>query len=560
MTIDAPRCASAWIALIGRPDAAARLGLPAIYGEDAALCEERRARMRSAIMRYREVYGDDPVRVFRAPGRINLRGMHVDTHGGWLNLMTHQREVLVVSGASPDGAVSVANTNPAYSPLRVSLAELPQPEPGAPWGDFIGSGPVCARHAAAPGHWRNYIEGAWLRARFAFPGSGGLRLVVDSTLPEGAALSSSAALCIALLQSWAGWYGAPFKAAELILAAQDAEWYTGSRCGTCDQAAIVLGQPNAIIHAALDPRRFSIAGARAIPFPDALRVLVINSHTARNISGADKIAYTTNRFAYSMALSIFRQAAGALGPEAARGWTSLAAISAESLGGNANLYRVLRDVPERIALGDLRATYDLPHLDAEYARYFGDLPEALKPREIGLRGPLIFGIAESARARSFARAMEAGAWARAGALMTVGHEGDRRVDRDGRPVLHDLSDARLDQLAASDVPIEEYPGAYGASSPALDALVDAALEHGALGASLTGAGIAGVVLALCRAEDAAQIAEGMRQFMGGAAYARTALLPDRLSPAQLAGTVVENRACAGAGEVKVRHVRRRRKG
>ena len=151
------------------------------------------------------------MRVFRAPGRINLRGMHVDTRGGWLNLMTHQREVLVVSGASPDGAVSVANTNPAYGPLRVSLAELPQPEPGAPWGDFIGSGLVCARHAAAPGHWRNYIEGAWLRARFAFPGAGGLRLVVDSTLPEGAALSSSAALCIALLQSWAGWYGAPLQ-------------------------------------------------------------------------------------------------------------------------------------------------------------------------------------------------------------------------------------------------------------------------------------------------------------------------------------------------------------
>ncbi|MBX3179075.1 MAG: hypothetical protein KF886_17100 [Candidatus Hydrogenedentes bacterium] len=551
MTIDTPLRASARIALIGRPDAAARLGLPAIYGGDAALCEERRARMRSAIMRYREVYGDDPVRVFRAPGRINLRGMHVDTHGGWLNLMTHQREVLVVSGASPDGAVSVANTNPAYGPLRVSLAELPQPEPGAPWGDFIGSGLVCARHAAAPGHWRNYIEGAWRRARFAFPGAGGLRLVVDSTLPEGAALSSSAALCIALLQSWAGWYGAPLQPADLILAAQDAEWYTGSRCGTCDQAAIVLGQPNAIIHAALDPRRFSIADARAIPFPDALRILVINSHTVRNISGADKIAYTTNRFAYSMALSIFQQAAGASGlGEGAGGWNTLAAIGAESLGGNANLYGVLRDVPERIALGDLRAAYDLPHLDAEYARYFGDLPDALKPREIGLRGPLLFGIAESARARSFALAMEAGAWARAGALMSIGHDGDRRVDRDGRPVLHELTDARLDQLAASDVPIEECPGAYGASSPALDALVDAALEHGALGASLTGAGIAGVVLALCRAEDAARIAEGVRQFMGGAAYTRAASLPDRLSPAQLAGAVVENRACAGAGEVK----------
>ena len=181
-----------------------------------------------------------------------------------------------------------------------------------------------------------------------------------------------------------------------------------------------------------------------------------------------------------MALSIFQQAAGASGlGEGAGGWNTLAAIGAESLGGNANLYGVLRDVPERIALGDLRAAYDLPHLDAEYARYFGDLPEALKPREIGLRGPLLFGIAES-RARSFfALAMEAGAWARAGALMTVGHEGDRRVDRDGRPWCTTRA-TRGSISFGFRCSIEECPGAYGASSPALDALVDAALEHGAL--------------------------------------------------------------------------------
>lgn len=189
---------SAWRALLDAPDAAERLGFPAIYGADAARCEERRARIAGVLAHYQAAYGNEPVRIFRAPGRINLRGMHVDTHGGWLNLMTHQREVIVVAGKSPDADTHVANTDPAFAPLAIRAADLPVPN-GCTWPAYIAAPEVQSRIAAAPGHWRNYLEGAWLRARHAAPDSavGGLRLVVDSNLPRSAALSSSAALCIA---------------------------------------------------------------------------------------------------------------------------------------------------------------------------------------------------------------------------------------------------------------------------------------------------------------------------------------------------------------------------
>lgn len=543
---------SAWRAMLAAPDAAERLGLPAVYGPDAALCEERRARIAGVLTHYQAVYGDDPVRLFRAPGRINLRGMHVDTHGGWLNLMTHQREVIVVSGQSPDADTHVANTDPAFAPMTLRAAELPVCN-GRSWPAIITSPEVQSRIAAAPGHWRNYLEGAWRRARHAAPARdiGGLRLVVDSNLPQGAALSSSAALCIALLHAWLGWAGVTLDDEGLILAAQDAEWYTGSRCGTCDQTAIMLGRPDAVIHVALDPRAFTTKGARAISMPADLRVLVINSFTTRSISGAEKIAYTLNRFAYSMAMAIFQHALR----EAGYGETVIAtcrrlsSINAETLGGNAALAGVLQQVPEALTLDALRDRYDFPDIEGEYARYFGDLPVARQPRAIGLRGPLLFGIAESERARLFVRALESGDFTRAGALMSAGHDGDRRIQRDGSPYVQRSDDDVLAELAVDGAQIADFPGAYGASSPALDFLVDAAMAHGALGASLTGAGIAGTVLALCRADDAGCIADGVRAAMADESYCRIAGLGAPLSPLQLAEAVVVNQACRGAGEI-----------
>ncbi|HUW61286.1 MAG TPA: hypothetical protein VMZ06_09790 [Candidatus Bathyarchaeia archaeon] len=198
-------------------------------------------------------------------------------------------------------------------------------------------------------------------------------------------------------------------------------------------------------------------------------------------------------------------------------------------------------------MADLRARYDLPGLDALYDRYFASAPAEMRPKSVALRGPLLFGIAESERARVFVDALEAGDYARAGRLMTAGHDGDRRVWRDRRPP--DVSDAALEQLSAQATLLETMPGAYGASSPVLDALVDAALDAGALGASLTGAGMAGTVLALCRSEDAGRIAEAVRAFMTEDAYIELARRNAPLTPEQLDYAVVQNHATAAACEL-----------
>ena len=173
----------------------------------------------------------------------------------------------------------------------------------------------------------------------------------------------------------------------------------------------------------------------------------------------------------------------------------------------------------------------------------------MRPETIGLRGPLLFGIAESERARLFPEALETGDFEKAGRLMTRGHDGDRRVRADGSPYRYDVSDATFAAIRESRESVEWCPGAYGASTSVLDFLVDAALEAGALGASLTGAGMAGAVLALCRAADAGPIAETLRQRMASPHYAQRCNRPDGLTGEELGQAVLTNTATACAGEL-----------
>jgi len=58
------------------------------------------------------------------------------------------------------------------------------------------------------------------------------------------------------------------------------------------------------------------------------------------------------------------------------------------------------------------------------------------------------------------------------------------------------------------------------SCPALDRLVEAAMESGAVGARLTGAGFGGCIVALCRQRDVAGVRRGLlkRYYAGRAGF------------------------------------------
>jgi galactokinase len=483
--------------------------------------------------------------------------MHVDTHGGYLNLMTHQRDVLVVASPSKGTAFHFRNTDSPFAPVECNSATWDDhPAFGQDWHSFITDPSIQNRVLERRGQWSNYVDGCVARVRHHWRDRRiqGMNAVVGSDLPRGAALSSSTALSLAIVRAITACNGLISDDAATMRLGQEAEWFTGARSGLSDQAAMVLGDRNALVSMAIQPNDLDTRHANRQTFPDELDVLVIDSLTERSLSGAQHVEYTRNRFAYSLAMEILRHELLSMGMNAGvvndiRYLSDLSAPRVAALGGVKLIYACLRRIPETIAIDILASRYALPQLHSEYDRYFGSAPAALRPKHIGLRGPLLFGIAESERARIYPGQLADGAFGSAGAAMTVGHAGDRVVDVEGNPYRFDISDENLIHLANEGTPIEHCPGAYGASSPAMDALVDTALEAGALGASLTGGGIAGAVLALCSKKRNAQVVNALVNRLASEDYWRIAGLSHRIDLEDAARAVVTNHAVAPLGEI-----------
>ena len=102
-------------------------------------------------------------------------------------------------------------------------------------------------------------------------------------------------------------------------------------------------------------------------------------------------------------------------------------------------------------------------------------------------------------------ALEAGDYPLVGAMMTRSHDGDRVAGAT-------LTDAYLDGLAARDADIALECGAYGCSTPRIDALCDLLdATPGVLGSELVGAGLGGCVVALVEKSSAEAIIDTLRQ-------------------------------------------------
>jgi galactokinase len=202
--------------------------------------------------------------LWSAPGRVNLIGEHTDYNDGFVLPFAIDRRTLVALGARDDGMLRVAST---FSDEVVEL----------PLGDL-----AAAQAAGALRGWAAYPLGvAWALGRFgadlaAVPGAD---LLIDSTVPVGAGLSSSAAIesavALALNEAWRLGLSRETLACVGQRAENDA---VGAPTGIMDQSASLLGRHDAAVF--LDCRSLE---ARVIPlgFAEAgLTIAVIDTGVA----------------------------------------------------------------------------------------------------------------------------------------------------------------------------------------------------------------------------------------------------------------------------------------
>ena len=204
----------------------------------------------------------------RAPGRVNLIGEHTDYNEGLVLPAAIDREIWI-----------------ALRPWDRPEVELTSAELGETRSfRFEGLAPAAGRERS----WIDYVAGTAWSMRVAGLPLQGFRGVLDSTVPVGSGLSSSAALEMAT--SWAlAVPGAsrPDPAAMAAVAQRGENLYVGVNCGIMDQFASAAGRAG---HALLiDCRTNTFTPA---PMPPGLAVVVCDTGSTRRLGSS---AYNTRR-------------------------------------------------------------------------------------------------------------------------------------------------------------------------------------------------------------------------------------------------------------------------
>ncbi len=496
----------------------AEAALRRVYGDDVAIVEQRRAHFSAVLAEFARVFGDDrEVTLVRCPARINLRGMHSEMQHASPNYLSHGREIIMVVEKRQDDQVVVHSADAERFPPRAF--RVSEEMARGQWGDWVGyieSEGVRRQVESARGDWSNYVKAAVLVLQHHVGDRrlAGMNVMSSGDIPLVGGMSSSSAMVVASALGFSAVNQLEMGRKELVILLGQGEWYVGTRGGFGDHGAMLLGRYGTIVHTPF----LSVEGLQPeyIEFPADHQIMIVNSYKTSIKSKEQLFAYNQTIFSYSMALTLIKDVLAGMGEkqDLIDSIQYLGQITTEAFG-SGMIYRVLRALPERASIEELKAGH--PEMVEELLeRFFGQLGRY--PEYLMVRGPGLWGIAESQRSRAFARVIRGGNISEAGELMYIGQDGDRLfefgADLKATPYTsNQVTDAYLDgllaDLASSDpdrqkrAELARQPGNYNCSSLELDRIVEVLRRTpGVIGASLTGAGFGGIVLAIAHKDEA----------------------------------------------------------
>ena len=202
-------------------------------------------------------FGGAPEVNASAPGRVNLLGEHTDYNDGYmLPVATPQRTTVALSRSGDDHFHF-------YSPNLDATVTF-------------------AREGSAPQGFGSYIEGCIRLVQAEGIEVPPLRIYVETNLPVGSGLSSSAALEVATLRAMRALLGFALDDVKLARIAQRAEIeYAHVNCGIMDQMASSLADETNMLF--IDARTLE---HRLVPLPPDTELIVIDSGVARKLAAS----------------------------------------------------------------------------------------------------------------------------------------------------------------------------------------------------------------------------------------------------------------------------------
>ena len=219
---------------------------------------------------FRSRFNRSPAGVWSAPGRVNLIGEHTDYNGGYVLPFAIDLRTQAAVARRDDGRVRVLSVQRGGDAVEFAIEDL-KPHAGSGWAGYA-------------------VGVVWALRDKGFDVDG-LDIVLDGHVPNGAGLSSSAALECAVGLAALELSGIALPLEDLARIAQYAEnEYVGVPCGLMDQMAVsVCRADHALFFDVRDDVREHEPFA---PDDDGLAVLVINTRAQHAHAGG---AYAERR-------------------------------------------------------------------------------------------------------------------------------------------------------------------------------------------------------------------------------------------------------------------------
>ena len=238
------------------------------------------------LAKFKELYGDEgDIRVYFAPGRVNLIGEHTDYNGGHVFPCALTIGTYMAVRKRADRKVNFYSMN--FEDLGIIECSLDNMTP------------------KEDGEWTNYPMGVM----WAFDGRGmkmdcGLDLALFGNIPNGSGLSSSASLEVVTGYMLKDMYGFDVTNVDLAKIGQYSENnFNGCNCGIMDQFASAMGKANNAIFLDCNTLEYEYAPITL----DGAKIVVTNSMVKHSLVTS---AYNDRRNESSQALKDLQQVCG----------------------------------------------------------------------------------------------------------------------------------------------------------------------------------------------------------------------------------------------------------
>lgn len=215
--------------------------------------------VQNVMTSFEAVLGYKPSHIIQAPGRVNLIGEHTDYNDGFVLPCAIDYQAVVAATKRDDNLVRVVSADYGNAIDEFDLSRAITFQQDKMWANYIRGVVSCLT-----------MKG------YEFTGAD---IAVSGNVPQGAGLSSSAALEVVIGQTFKVLHNLEISQADLALIGQQAENdFVGCNCGIMDQMISAEGREN---HAMLlDCRTLE---TELVSMPEHMVVMIINSNKKRGL-------------------------------------------------------------------------------------------------------------------------------------------------------------------------------------------------------------------------------------------------------------------------------------